>query len=144
LAYVGITRAKEIIYLTRCWQRTLYGTTRFNQPSRFLEEIPKHLTTTEDPIDFIDGTPPPEPMAGGFRNNGRMAETAGGGRFPGRREKNIRINTYCEGDSVRHAKWGLGTVLDVRGMGDSAELRIEFPELGTKTLLAKYAPLEKL
>lgn len=145
LAYVGITRAKEIIYLTRCWQRTLYGTTRFNQPSRFLEEIPKHLTTTEDPIDFVDGSPPPvEPMPGRFRNNGIMADTAGGGRFPGRREKNIRVNNYCEGDNVRHAKWGLGTVMDVRGMGDSAELKIEFPELGTKTLLAKYAPLEKV
>jgi len=141
LAYVGITRAKEIIYLTRCWQRTLYGTTRFNPPSRFLEEIPLHLTTTKDPLDFVEGEQPPVET---LQSSGRMFNLAGGRRPPAQGEKNTRINNYCEGDSVKHAKWGLGTVLEVRGTGESAELRIEFPELGAKTLLAKYAPLEKL
>ncbi|MFZ5650432.1 MAG: DNA helicase PcrA [Bacillota bacterium] len=143
LAYVGITRAKKIIYLTRCWQRTLYGTTRFNQPSRFLSEIPGHLTSKEDPLDYGGDIPPKqeEGTGAGFRAVSLLAGRAAHNGGPG---KKAGAGEFCRGDSVRHSKWGVGTVLDVRGRGDSAELRIEFPGLGVKTLLAKYAPLEKV
>ena len=142
LAYVGITRAKEIIYLTRCWQRTLYGSTRFNQPSRFLEEIPRELTTDRDPLEAGD----PEP---GFVDRGKslrrlpgLPGVTTGARLWGGQEKK-EIPSFAEGDSVRHGKWGLGTVRSVRGKGESAELIIEFPGMGAKTLLARFAPLEK-
>ncbi|MFZ5647623.1 MAG: DNA helicase PcrA [Bacillota bacterium] len=143
LAYVGITRAKKIIYLTRCWQRTLYGNTRFNQPSRFLGEIPRHLTTAEDPADYEGGIPARQ--TAGFRTTympGSLAGARGDGN--GSRGKKAAIGDFCRGDCVRHSKWGLGTVMDVKGRGDSAEVKIEFPGVGTKTLLAKYAPLEKV
>jgi len=52
LCYVGITRAKRQLYLTHCWQRTLYGVTRFNKPSRFLEEIPERLIMPEDSLNI--------------------------------------------------------------------------------------------
>ncbi|MQL53901.1 DNA helicase PcrA, partial [Desulfofundulus thermobenzoicus] len=55
LCYVGITRARERLYLTHSWQRTLYGVTRHNDPSRFLEEIPPHLLTADDPLDKGSG-----------------------------------------------------------------------------------------
>lgn len=143
LAYVGITRAKKIIYLTRCWQRTLYGTTRFNQPSRFLSEIPGHLTSKEDPLDYGGDIPPQQAVGtgAGFRSVSLLAARPAHNGGPG---KKAGAGEFCRGDSVRHSKWGVGTVLDVRGRGDSAELRIEFAGLGVKTLLAKYAPIEKV
>lgn len=145
LAYVGITRAKEILYLTRCWQRTLYGATRFNEASRFLEEIPRELTTDRDPADKDRYGPPPAPPVRG-EAHGRLPRVPGvttgselwGGK--GKRE----IPAFTAGESVRHGKWGLGTVIDVRGRGESAEIKVEFPGLGTKTLLAGFAPLEKV
>ncbi|MFZ5595418.1 MAG: DNA helicase PcrA [Bacillota bacterium] len=132
LAYVGITRARKMIYLTRCLQRTLYGATRFNQPSRFLEEIPPQLTSVEDPF---------------FKREARAWSVAGkavAGASIGQGVPNRAPGDFSEGDSVRHAKWGLGTVINVRGRGDSAEIKVEFQEQGVKTLLAKYAPLEKI
>lgn len=145
LAYVGITRAREIIYLTRCWQRTLYGTTRFNERSRFLEEIPGELTTDRDPLDAGEpGTPSwPERHGPVYRRPEKMPGVFTGAQVWGSQAKR-EIPDFAVGDSVKHLKWGLGTVLDVRGIGESAEIRIEFPGLGTKTLLARFAPLEKV
>lgn len=124
LAYVGITRSMETLYLTRCWQRTLYGTARFNAPSRFLKEIPEYLITTADPID------------GGNQDN--VGATAGPAP-----QKRITAD-FAVGDTVCHGKWGMGTVQNVRGSGESAEVRVDFPGFGTRTLLVKYAPLEKV
>ncbi|MFZ5642110.1 MAG: DNA helicase PcrA [Bacillota bacterium] len=145
LAYVGITRAMQMIYLTRCWQRTLYGTTRFNEPSRFLEEIPRELTTREDPFDMEDRKNskfskeklPAQSIAEKFRG------VSAGSQLWGGREA-VVVADYNEGDSVRHKKWGVGTILSVRGKGETAELSIDFPGLGTKILMARYAPLEKV
>ncbi|MFZ5632583.1 MAG: DNA helicase PcrA [Bacillota bacterium] len=145
LAYVGITRAKEILYLTRCWQRTIYGATRFNEPSRFLEEIPAGLTTTVDPADIGEHGPGPAQAGAepGFRRFGKLPGVTTGAQLWGRQEKR-EFPAFAVGDSVRHGKWGLGTVQDVRGQGESAEVKIDFPGLGTKTLLVKFAPLEKV
>lgn len=139
LAYVGITRAEKMLYLTHCWQRTLYGATRFNQPSRFLEEIPPDLMSYDDPLDGEQLT------TGRVRQNnpGIMR----GGRnvaFPFEPAPSGPALSLAVGNRVRHKKWGDGTVVEVRGQGDNAELKIDFPGLGFKTLLAKYAPLEKI
>ncbi len=138
LAYVGITRAKEILYLTRCWQRTLYGTTRFNEPSRFLEEIPGELVTDRDPLDAAHYGPGDGPAV-----RDRLYGIPGAAAARGGRERG-EVPALNVGDRVRHGKWGLGTVQDVRGRGESAEIKVEFPGLGTKTLLARFAPLEKV
>ena len=55
----------------------------------------------------------------------------------------VLIADLIPGDVVRHRKWGVGTVTAIRGQGDSAEIRIDFPRLGVKTLIAQYAPLER-
>jgi DNA helicase-2/ATP-dependent DNA helicase PcrA len=54
------------------------------------------------------------------------------------------VPDFAEGESVRHRKWGVGTVLTVKGRGEAAEIKIDFPGFGTKTLMVRYAPLEKI
>ncbi|NTW05389.1 MAG: DNA helicase PcrA [Peptococcaceae bacterium] len=138
LAYVGITRAKKILYLTRCWQRTLYGFTKFNEPSRFLKEIPPGLFAGHDPLD---GEPAGKASAPSMGFKGVVT----GASLWGRQSKDSTpVPSFVKGDEVNHVKWGAGKITGVRGMGDSAELTIDFPGLGVKTLLAKYAPLKKL
>lgn len=137
LCYVGITRAMEHLYLTHCWQRTLYGYTRMNEPSRFLQELPPDLLNTQDPLDKqVRSSTVKEPSSANPANMGPLKDSQAGQR-PG---KNI---FYSAGEQVYHRKWGQGTIVDVRGKGDNAELKIDFPGLGIKTLLARYAPLER-
>lgn len=134
LAYVGITRAEQKLYLTHCWQRTLYGTTRFNQASRFLEEIPGHLLTRQDPLD---GDLMPE----------TQTEIVPGGKgeaFSGDNDSVESISTLQAGDTVLHRKWGQGTVIKIRGAGEKAEVDVDFPGMGIKTLMVKFAPLRKI
>lgn len=129
LAYVGITRAEEILYLTRCWQRTLYGSTKLNKPSRFLGEVPDYLTNAND-------------LNNPGINSKMQGMTAGAqNQFC---QEDRKITSFAVGDSVIHGKWGQGTVHSVRGNGQSAEITVAFPEIGMKTLLAKYAPLERI
>ncbi len=154
LCYVGITRAKQRLYLTHCWQRTLYGTTRFNEPSRFLKEIPAELVTADDPLDRPGREEPPreqkkegkkgkvlpfEKRSGAAAKSDRAAGAAGSAA---REAAAVRV-FYRPGDRVRHTKWGRGTVVAVRGEGEAAEIQVAFPQLGIKTLLARFAPLQK-
>lgn len=126
LCYVGVTRAMERLYLTHCWRRTIYGTERYNKPSRFLEEIPPHLLSSEDlPVD-----------AKGRRRPGLNAGEKSA-------KKSQEIEQFILGDKVRHVKWGLGVVVGVKGEGEDTEFKIAFPDQGIKVLLAKYAPLER-
>ncbi len=120
LCYVGLTRARERLYLTYAWQRTLYGVTRHNPPSRFLEEIPPHLVAASDPLD-------------------ESCEDAANDAIQPRAHQ-----PYSPGDLVYHRKWGRGRVVKIKGQGENAELWVEFPNLGVKTLLARYAPLERI
>jgi len=154
LCYVGITRAKQRLYLTRCWQRTLYGATRFNEPSRFLEEIPDDLLTVDDPLD----QPGREVKPAGEKRKRKKSkvlpfaqkspaaknELPGGTTGEGSQVANApRAFSYRPGDRVRHTRWGAGTVVAVRGEGEGAEIKVAFPALGIKTLLARYAPLQR-
>ncbi|HEU4354301.1 MAG TPA: DNA helicase PcrA [Actinomycetota bacterium] len=129
LAYVGITRAQQRLYLCHAWSRTLFGTTSYNPPSRFLGEIPSEL------LRSLEG----DEEEGG-------AIIGAGGRSPireavitGRREP-LQIGA---GDTVVHDKWGEGVVLDVSGMGSDAEATVRFEDAGEKRLLLAYAPLRK-
>jgi DNA helicase-2/ATP-dependent DNA helicase PcrA len=123
LCYVGITRARERLYITHCQQRTLYGYTKSNKTSRFLDELPVHYLTTRDPLDKD------KPLSGLQTGSGLQPPSSAA--------------FFTPGDVVRHRKWGEGVVKDVRGKGDSQEVKVHFPGLGVKTLLSRYAPLEK-
>jgi len=139
LCYVGITRAKERLYLSRAKSRTLFGATKYNPPSRFLEEIPEELLDIkeEKPKMVSFGDMP-------------TAKTAGFGRSALLEEQQktavsqSELPDYAPGDKVNHRKFGIGTVISAQSMGKDVLLRIEFPEVGEKKLLAAYAPIEKL
>jgi DNA helicase-2/ATP-dependent DNA helicase PcrA len=167
LAYVGITRAQRRLYLTSAWARTLWGSTQYNPPSRFLKEIPEELVTEHR-------APGRSGRAGGGSSwggrvwqgggaGGRIAE--GGddtdGRVFGRGDHRERVvdaalratpakTTGAEllglkiGDDVVHGKWGEGVVIDLSGEGDKAEVTIRFPSVGEKRLLLAWSPLKKV
>ena len=120
LCYVGITRAKQLLYLTSAASRSLYGEARTSFPSRFLREIPADLTVSAVHAEPQNIRPP-------------QAATAV------RRES----QSYSEGERVSHPKWGLGVVVSVKGAGDNAILSVAFPGLGIKQLAVVYAVLKK-
>ena len=141
LCYVGITRARERLYLSHAWSRTLFGSTQYNPPSRFLEEIPEHLTAMAE-----GGRTRPRPRAASAAGRtDRIVEAAM--RGAGRRRR--PATTGAEplgpggGDDVVHGKWGEGVVLEVMGSGDKAEALCAFPSVGEKHLLLAWAPLKK-
>jgi len=150
LCYVGITRAKQRLYLTHCWQRTLYGSTRINEPSRFLKEIPLNLVTMDDSLDTVlletsresQGKARVMPFTRrSFANKSNPVSKEMGDVY--RAAAGMLLSSYSPGDHVLHKKWGSGVVLEVRGEGEAAEIKVDFPDLGIKVLLARYAPLEK-
>ncbi|MEZ5371525.1 MAG: 3'-5' exonuclease [Microthrixaceae bacterium] len=164
LAYVGITRARERLYLTHTWSRTLHGATQYNPPSRFLGEIPDEL------IEEAEGS-----SARGSRRPGTSGSWSRGDRptFAGREARRERAAAGGSpqpgvgpgmgsgsavtgrpipaataglkvGDDVSHATFGEGIILDIEGQGDKAEATIRFPDVGEKRLLLSWAPLERL
>lgn len=150
LAYVGITRARERLYLTNAWARTLWGSTQYNPPSRFIEEIP------EDLVVRVESDTPSRSSAwsdyrriGGDRGSRRSDATSGRdpGRVPGKPTGPVRSGSeglgLAVGDDVVHPTFGEGVVIAVQGAGDKAEARINFAGRGEKQLLLAWAPLEK-
>jgi DNA helicase-2/ATP-dependent DNA helicase PcrA len=127
LAYVGVTRARERLFLTFAYRRALFGNTYAYPKSRFLEEIPDVETLESDSV------PLPRPSGGRWREVA-IHESAGAGVHLG-------LQT---GDRVRHPKWGEGTIQGVVGAGGDGLVTIDFPNVGQKMLMLKYAPLEKL
>jgi DNA helicase II / ATP-dependent DNA helicase PcrA len=132
LAYVGITRAKQRLYLTRAASRNWWGRPAFHSPSRFLSEIPGSLI--EWKRDALEAAAASSPAS--ERMAARPGVTAVGNRL---------VPALSPGDRVTHDKFGLGTVVSADGYGDQAEAKIDFGgEYGVKHLVLRYAPLEKL
>ncbi len=129
LAYVGITRARERLYLSRSVMRAAWGAPSFNPPSRFLEELP------EDVMEWRG-----EEVASQTRSVASRGEVRMGGRVIGDQP----VIALQAGDRVTHEKFGLGTVVAVGGVGEKADATIDFGSAGTKRLLLRYAPVEKL
>jgi DNA helicase-2/ATP-dependent DNA helicase PcrA len=125
LLYVGVTRARQRLYLTHAWSRSLFGATSYNPPSRFLGEIPSELVRALEEDDTETGVGSVSPI--------RAA-------VDGRREP-LEISA---GDTVLHDRWGEGVVLTVSGRGSDAEATVRFEEVGEKHLLLAYAPLKKV
>ena len=130
LAYVGLTRARERLYLTRALVRSAWGAPSHNPPSRFLDEVP------DDLVDWQRTEP-----AGATQAPALSAAAARpGARTPGNRP----VISLEPGDKVSHDAFGVGTVVATAGAGDKAEATIEFRGVGSKRLLLRYAPVEKL
>jgi ATP-dependent DNA helicase UvrD/PcrA len=128
LCYVGITRARQRLYLTGASSRNMFGTNNYNSRSRFFTEIPAHLLE--------------EARRSRRRSTMEAAPTAGRrGLVPNAGA--LSSDEITAGDRVRHKQWGAGVVREVRGSGDSAEAYVVFEATGTKRLLLAWAPLEK-
>ncbi|MFE1367677.1 DNA helicase PcrA [Streptomyces anulatus] len=142
LAYVGITRARERLYLTRAAMRSAWGQPSYNPPSRFLEEIP------EQHLDWRRKGPmaaPAGPTSGITSSLSSSRSRSGPSGFATRRggaEKPTVI--LVAGDRVTHDQFGLGTVTAVEGFGDQAKATVDFGDERPKKLLLRYAPVEKL
>lgn len=129
LAYVGITRARQRLYLTRAAVRSSWGSPSFNPASRFVNEVPGQL---------VDWRTPPEKTAWTAATRREPAPTAAP-------KKSARVvPSLTPGDRVSHDAFGLGTVVSVDGVAEKTKVKIDFGSGGEKTLLLAYAPLEKL
>ena len=137
LAYVGITRARERLYLSRSMMRSAWGSPAFNPPSRFLDEIPAEILDwrREEPI----GT---SISARGFGSSPSSSSAAL--RLGDRVVGGGPVVSLSAGDRVTHEKFGLGTVVSTAGVGEKSDATIDFGAAGVKRLLLRYAPVEKL
>jgi DNA helicase-2/ATP-dependent DNA helicase PcrA len=138
LAYVGITRAREKLYVSRAHLRSAWGQTSYNPPSRFLEELPAHLMDWRRLESTVSSTPALSRAADRVSTGGSASRARSA---PGLRPiPNLEV-----GDRVTHDAFGLGTVTATRGAGDSAQAEVDFGAgTGAKWLLLRYAPVEKL
>jgi DNA helicase-2/ATP-dependent DNA helicase PcrA len=154
LAYVGITRAEQSLFITNAQMRTLFGRTNMNPASRFISEIPE---------DLIEGVEPPEKKINSpFGSTGKSFGSAGtsfgsprtsfGTPAAPRKPVMRPVSAVSDGeeigwkvgDKAEHGKWGIGTVVSVKGQGEGTELDIAFPSpVGIKRLLSKFAPIKK-
>ena len=156
LAYVGITRARQRLYLTHAWSRTLFGGTQYNAASRFIDEIPAGLIHDIDGNRRASRRSSRESSGYGYRSGGsgsggdrqvgagreRIVEGALRARVPSRSGADtigLKI-----GDDVRHNKFGEGVILGLTGQGDKTEAVVRFRDVGEKHLLLSWAPLEKI
>ena len=171
LAYVGITRAEEILFLTNANSRILYGKTNYNRPTRFLNEISTDLLQYQGLARPANTSFSATYANSGARQFGqgmslqqalqaRKAQVQpdyttsskskvqpfsknSGGQLFGQNSLQKASVDWQIGDIAHHKKWGDGTVLAVSGTGKAQELKINFPEVGLKKLLASLAPIEK-
>ncbi|MFF9392781.1 DNA helicase PcrA [Streptomyces griseoluteus] len=146
LAYVGITRARERLYLTRAALRSAWGQPSYNPPSRFLEEIPAtHLewkrTGASAAPSFGKAV---SSVASTLSSSRSRSSAAGASGFATRRAGEKPVVSLAIGDRVTHDQFGLGTVVAVAGEGDKAQATIDFGGGNAKRLLLRYAPVEKL
>ena len=159
LAYVGITRARELLNVSHAWSRSLYGNTQYNPPSRFLEEIPHELFR-------IEGNANAQSFSGGASSFGSggssRRERTYGNSFSEEHTNRVvdaaiaagrsaapvvNANVLSDikvGEDIVHPTFGEGVVIDIKGAGEKAEVTIRFRDKGTKILALAWAPLKRL
>ena len=170
LAYVGITRAEQLLFVTNANTRTLFGKTSYNRPSRFIREIDDELlqyqglarpanssfgvrysNSSDEQLTFGQGMSLQQALQA---RKAKVQPTSSRGAQPfSKAGKAVPVGQSASaskeavdwqiGDIAHHKKWGDGTVLAVTGSGKTQELKINFPEIGLKKLLASVAPIEK-
>ncbi|MER6676468.1 DNA helicase PcrA [Streptomyces sp. NPDC000983] len=144
LAYVGITRARERLYLTRSALRSAWGQPSYNPPSRFLEEIPaQHVDWKRTGATAPVSSGPVSGVAASLSSSRSRSAASGASGFATRRTSEKPVVALAVGDRVTHDQFGLGTVMAVKGTGANAEATIDFGDK-PKRLLLRYAPVEKL
>ena len=170
LAYVGITRAQQFLHLTHAWSRQLFGTTSYNPPSRFLDDIPAELVQhtgatsgrsasgrqsyrqRRGPGNDVpsyrrqrddDWSPRHERTEAHRERIVDAALRAGQATRPPQPTNSQEIGLRV-GDDVEHPSFGEGVIVEIRGTGDKAEASIRFRGVGTKHLALAWAPLKKL
>ena len=161
LAYVGITRAEKVLFLTNANSRLLFGRTSYNRPTRFINEISSDLLTYQGlarPVNtsfkasysngggttFGKGMSLSQALQERKRQAAPSALTSSNLPFGNSNRSSAKESVaWSIGDIAIHKKWGEGTVLEVSGSGSTQELKINFPEVGLKKLLASVAPIEK-
>ena len=165
LAYVGITRAEEKLHLSHAWSRSLFGTTQYNPPSRFVEEIPPDLILSSgspktygrssERGDRYDDDWADRPYAGrrwdrdddpqGAAHRERVVDAAiaAGQRAAMPKPSNVHESGFRVGEDVRHPKYGEGVILELRGSGEKTEATIRFPDVGSKTFVLAWTPIQK-
>lgn len=138
LAYVGITRAEQQLYVTNAITRTMYGRISAYMPSRFLAEIPPQLME-----DYHRKSAMPQSRTTAVPGKQRVSILTKpvASSLP---KKHAVTDTFAKGDKVRHKIWGIGTVLQVIGEGPNMQMKIQFPTKGVRQVVVKYAPLEKV
>ncbi len=170
LFYVGITRAKQFLYLTCAKKRTIFGSTSYNLISRFIDEIPSDLLDGYEELDnikneeFVDNTYKweygtsqklktfkidsninKEPIiAAKNSQNGFQFKTAENFLKSLNKKENIDLSKYEEGQRIYHKRFGEGTINKIEEEGDDYKLDISFDKVGNKRLMAKFANLEIL
>jgi DNA helicase-2/ATP-dependent DNA helicase PcrA len=144
LCYVGITRAREELYLTSAKQRMLYGNTQYNQTTRFINEIPKELLESNavNPTSYSGSavTPPTEKRTDFFGNKPFSFKPTPG-EIPA--PKGVTLD-FAAGDLVKHGKYGIGQVKMIEAGGADYQVTVNFPSHGTKKLIASFAGLKKI
>ena len=140
LCYVGITRARERLYLCHAWCRNLFGSTQYNPASRFLAEIPEQLMQLTGRTHPGRAAARERQLASGVV--GSPAGRRGGGPVTGAagaEKLGLKV-----GDDVAHEKFGEGVIIGIEGQGDKAEALVRFRDIGEKRLLLAWAPLKRL
>ncbi|MFC7457180.1 UvrD-helicase domain-containing protein [Brachybacterium sp. GCM10030267] len=162
LAYVGITRAREKLYLTRAQMRAMWGQTQFMPASRFLDEIPEEVLDVARAGSTLSGAGFGQGSSGGYGSGGygggQRGPSFSGGLGGGRRDVSrpslgsgraptpaSAMPQLAAGDRVTHDSFGMGTVTEVAGQGEKTQVEVQFkPPNGKKRLLLRYAPITKL
>ncbi len=134
LCYVGITRAKQRLYISHTFSRSIYGSTSYNQPSRFLAEIPCELVESNRVFKKVESSAFGSFSSPATHTKVNLSASA----------KTAPTAQYSSGERVRHPKFGEGTVLKATTVGNDVHLEVMFDTVGTKNLMAAYARLEKL
>ncbi len=151
LCYVGITRAKQEVFLSFANRRSVFGNISYNPPSRFLKEIPAEL--------FKENRGKRGPVVSSYDPDEEYREQAIGNReqtskpkklwdegaiSPREEQKRSEAGGYKVGQKVKHATFGVGVILNVSGEDANTQLEVAFPNVGVKKLLLAYAKLEKV
>ena len=161
LAYVGITRAEQKLYLTNAYSRLLYGRTQSNRPSRFILEIGEELFdskqqqsygyTTRESSSFVSKTSSSGSLFDKYRAKSQATAYQPKAVQPSSiqpvRKQTVAANdgaVWKVGDKVMHKKWNVGTVVKVTGEGTNQEIDVAFAGMGIKRLLASFAPIERI
>lgn len=134
LAYVGITRAKQVLYLLNTKARMLYGSTKYNLPSRFISELPEEcckslVKPVKRNINRFEQKAPQKPISRGFS----MRETT-----------DKKVESFSVGDAVSHRVFGTGMVISLKPMGNDVLMEIAFEKVGTKKIMANMGAVKKI